>query len=110
MVRVQSMQHFGLRTFLESFFDIFRIIHSKGVRVVGAHEYLLPRWPDGSGITSAQENMARMAEWIGSGKLEVAPLLTHVMPPESLQEAYEGLENKKEEFIAAVLDWGVKGG
>jgi threonine dehydrogenase-like Zn-dependent dehydrogenase len=46
-----------------------------------------------------------LAEWIAGGRLQVAPLLTHLAKPEQCQQIYDGLTGKKEEFLGAVFDW-----
>jgi len=43
--------------------------------------------------------------WLADGRLKIDPLISHVLRPTEIQTAYEGLLNKKDEYIGVVLDW-----
>ena len=42
---------------------------------------------------------------LASGRLSLAGLITHRIPPEELGTAYEGLLKRKEEYLGVVLRW-----
>ena len=43
--------------------------------------------------------------WLADGRLQVKPMITHVLPPTEIKTAYEGLLHKKEEYVGVVLNW-----
>jgi threonine dehydrogenase-like Zn-dependent dehydrogenase len=45
-----------------------------------------------------------MLEFIASGRLHVAPLLTHICPASKAEAAYNGLLNEKERYLGVLLD------
>jgi threonine dehydrogenase-like Zn-dependent dehydrogenase len=47
-----------------------------------------------------------LLELIQREKLKVKDLVSHVVIPKDFKQAYDGLLNKKEEFMAVVIDWG----
>ena len=42
---------------------------------------------------------------IKDGKFNVKDLLTHVINPEDAQSAYDGLTDKKNEYLGVIMDW-----
>ena len=42
---------------------------------------------------------------LASGRLSLAGLITHHIAPEGLQDAYEGLLKKKDEYLGVVIHW-----
>ncbi|MFP4061041.1 MAG: hypothetical protein ACOCXW_02265 [Bacteroidota bacterium] len=54
---------------------------------------------------SIERNAGIIMNLIKEGTLNVEPLYTHKLTPENPQEAYDGLRNKKDEYIGVVFDW-----
>lgn len=73
----------------------------------GAHEWRYPTVEDPGGFSkhSLPRNIEILLRLIADGRLKVAELLTHVLPPSQCQEAYDGLRDKKEEYLGVVFDW-----
>ncbi|MDF2722815.1 MAG: hypothetical protein K0Q59_2490, partial [Paenibacillus sp.] len=44
-------------------------------------------------------------DWVQSGRLHIEPLISHRMRPEEAAQAYDGLQNKTEEYIGVSLLW-----
>jgi len=42
---------------------------------------------------------------IGEGRLNVAPLLTHVARPQEAEAVYRGLQRRGEEYLGVIFDW-----
>ena len=82
-------------------------IHLQGIRMIGALEWLytIPPVDDANARVSILENYRQIAGWIADGRLRTEPLLTHLLPPSRCQEAYDGLDQRKEEFLGVVFDW-----
>ncbi len=73
----------------------------------GAHEWRYPvdRDPNGHIKHSIMRNIEILLGLIADGRLRVKDLLTHVLPPTECKAAYDGLLNKKDEFLGVVFDW-----
>jgi 2-desacetyl-2-hydroxyethyl bacteriochlorophyllide A dehydrogenase len=85
--------------------DLYFDIHRQGVRMIGAHggrqrdahEYGIP------------DSRDMIFELMRQGRLTVAPLHTHTLPAAQADEAFNGLLDKKEEYLGVILDlrnWG----
>jgi 2-desacetyl-2-hydroxyethyl bacteriochlorophyllide A dehydrogenase len=82
-------------------------LHLQGITMIGALEWLytIPPVNDANARVSITENYRQIAGWIADGRLITEPLLTHLLPPSRCQEAYAGLDGRKEEFLGVVFDW-----
>lgn len=86
--------------------QLLRQIHLKWLTVRGALErdQIVP--PGGNAVHSYVSDVRYLIEMIDRGTLKVKELASHVRPPEEFKEAYDGLLNNKEKFMAVVIDWG----
>jgi len=86
--------------------DFYSHLHRRSLRVLGAHD---------SGVAELRERfpwtnervVPVVVEWVRSGKMPVADLITHHVPPSALPEMYQGLLDEKESYLGVVLDWTV---
>ena len=85
--------------------EVFNAAHYRWVTVKGSLEWNLPTEPVLPQDHSQQARLAAIFSWIADGRLNLKPLITHVMPPEEIKTAYEGLLRKKEEYVGVVLKW-----
>jgi 2-desacetyl-2-hydroxyethyl bacteriochlorophyllide A dehydrogenase len=79
--------------------------HRRQIDIRGALEWgvpLLKRRASGPSTESAAETILQM---LVDGSLKVAPLLSHVLPPAELNDAYQGLLHRKNDYVGVVLDW-----
>ncbi|MEI6603196.1 MAG: zinc-binding dehydrogenase [Clostridia bacterium] len=85
--------------------EAFHIIHMNSLTVRGAHMWQYP--------VDEQRGVAMDVKWafrtifnlIHSKQLNVRPLISHVIKPDEIPDAYEGLQHKQEEYTCAVIDW-----
>lgn len=77
------------------------------ITLKGAHEWRFPVRRDSSGWTkhSIERNIDILMGLIACGKLNVDPLMTHVLPPESCVAAYAGLREQPGSYMGVVFDW-----
>lgn len=80
-------------------------IHLAGLRVVGCLEWLEPIPDSDLYPYSLEDTYQKLLRWLLQGQLKIRPLITHVLSPEQCQEAYLGLQEKKEEYLGVVFDW-----
>jgi 2-desacetyl-2-hydroxyethyl bacteriochlorophyllide A dehydrogenase len=84
---------------------ILKPAHVRGISIVGALEWLIPLLKrQGPGI-STEANAEVILRMIADGRLHVKPLCSHVLPPAQLNDAYQGLLHRKDEYVGVVLDW-----
>jgi 2-desacetyl-2-hydroxyethyl bacteriochlorophyllide A dehydrogenase len=80
---------------VDPYFQIFR----KGIALIGAPETSV-------GAPTRKQDQAFLMELLRSGRLRVAPLLTHRLPFAQAHEAYAGLRDKPDEYLGVVLTLG----
>lgn len=54
---------------------------------------------------SIEANAVYALEAIKQGKFKTTPLVTHVLPPDRIREAYDGLAHKRNEYMGVIIDW-----
>lgn len=84
---------------------MLRRIHHDWIKVVGALEWRLPPYPVHGYRHSIGSNLALALALIREGEIEVDPLVTHLIQPEELGAAYQGLWREKEEYLGVLIDW-----
>jgi threonine dehydrogenase-like Zn-dependent dehydrogenase len=82
-------------------------LHRRYIEVTGAHGNMLfeaahTRLAGAWDINKAQNWLLAA---LASGRLSLAGLITHRIQPEQLGDAYEGLLNKKDEYLGVVVKW-----
>ena len=80
-------------------------IHERGIELVGALEWTYPTLKRSSPGVSVEANTELIFRMIESGALIVDPLRSHVLAPSRLDSAYQGLLNRKNEYMGVVIDW-----
>ncbi|TFG89272.1 MAG: zinc-binding alcohol dehydrogenase [Hyphomicrobiales bacterium] len=87
-------------------------IHLRNITVRGALEWVPPTYPPVSvyggrtlPITSLFDKQTMIFNWAQSGQMQVAPLVTHRLPPQQIKQAYEGLLRESETYVGVALDW-----
>jgi len=68
-------------------------------------EWEIPRQPHPLMPDSIAANTRTGLHWLANGRLQVEPLITHRMPPTSIQAAYDGLRDCREDYLGVILDW-----
>lgn len=85
---------------------IFREIHLRWLTVRGALEWRLPPYAAFGVPDSVESNLERLMAALQSGYLNVEAVTSHTIAPQELLSTYQGLLNRKEEYLGAVIDWG----
>lgn len=94
-------------TNLTNFLNQSHLWGSGCITVKGAHEWRYPvaEDPQGYGRFSMEGNVRAILRLIGQKKLQLDPLVTHVVSPKTCQEVYDGLKNQKDVYTGVVFDW-----
>ncbi|MFN0146946.1 MAG: zinc-binding dehydrogenase [Dehalococcoidia bacterium] len=78
-------------------------VHAMGIELIGALEWNIPLL--GRDRLSTERNAGQVLAMVAEGRLAVEPLVSHELPPSGLQEAYEGLLTRRDDYLGVVLDW-----
>lgn len=85
--------------------EILSKVHREWISIKGALEWYLPDKPQ----KGMKHSLKRNAEWILQllikGRLKTNRLISHRIKPEKFESAYEGLLNRKEDYLGVVIDW-----
>lgn len=79
---------------LDPYFDI----HRTGVHMIGAHASTVD-------AATREQDIPFIWSLLASGRIDVDPLITHVLPYTEGQQAYEGLRDRKDEFLGVLLEY-----
>lgn len=71
----------------------------------GAHEWRYPIEPNEFVKHSLVRNSQIVFELMIRNKLQIEPLISHVLKPEEAESAYQGLRNNKEQYHGVLFDW-----
>jgi 2-desacetyl-2-hydroxyethyl bacteriochlorophyllide A dehydrogenase len=85
--------------------DVFNRIHMQWLTLRGALEWRLPRHPTRGLKHSVASNLALALDLIRSGRLRVAPIVSHLIRVEQLLDAYRGMLSDKDRYLGVVIDW-----
>lgn len=79
---------------VDPYFDI----HRTGLRVIGAHASTVD-------LETQDRDVPFLWSLLASGRVNVEPLITHVLPYTEGQRAYEGLRDRKDEYLGVLLEY-----
>jgi 2-desacetyl-2-hydroxyethyl bacteriochlorophyllide A dehydrogenase len=71
----------------------------------GAHEWRYPTEPNPFVKHSLVRNSRIVFELMQQNRLQIEPLISHVIKPEQSKEAYEGLRTNKDQYNGVLFDW-----
>ena len=79
---------------LDPYFDI----HRTGVHLIGAHAGTVD-------AATRERDLPLLWSLLAKGRIKVEPLITHVLPYTEGQTAYEGLRDRKDEYLGVLLEY-----
>lgn len=80
-------------------------VHEQGLVVRGAHMWRIPPKPMMEAKYTVGGNLAKSFELVGSGRINVRELRSHLIRPEQVPDTYARLQTHPDEYVAAVIDW-----
>lgn len=83
----------------------FRDIHMRWLTMRGALEWRLPPYAVFGVHQSVESNFWRVYDAFQSGALNLEAVTSHLITPDQLSAAYQGLLNEKETYLGVVVDW-----
>ncbi len=95
----------AFETNLTPFLQRIHLWGEGAIEVKGALEFTYPTHPTEFVKHSITRNSEIILELMRVDKLQVAPLLSHVLPVEKAAEAYQGLAGNPDAYVGVVFDW-----
>lgn len=84
---------------------VFNRIHMNMLKVRGAFNNLYPlRGAEGCRISVAR-NLRYFESLIENGKIDASKIISHIINPDEIQNAYHGLMYDRENYLCVVIDW-----
>lgn len=93
-------------TNLTPFLNHVHLWRNGSVTLRGAHEWRYPLAQTPFQKHSMQRNAAIIFRLMAQGKLQTAPLITHLFQPEEAATAFAGLQNEPDAYMGVLFDWG----
>jgi len=85
--------------------NVYKLIHRKNTVLTGAHESRFPLRKS-EGISPSREGIIEeLIDLIVRKRIAVQPLITHVLRPEQAGQAYERLQDKRDQYLGVILEW-----
>ncbi len=85
--------------------DFYRYVHLTGVTLIGAHTFVRPKVDSYPGYWTTRDDYRTLLAFIGAGRLQVRPIISEVVSPESAHAVYKRLADEKHPPLGIVFDW-----
>ncbi|MFA5265219.1 MAG: zinc-binding dehydrogenase [Opitutaceae bacterium] len=84
--------------------DAYKHVHRKGAALIGAHECSIPDHAEPPQICR-QKTLEMTVDWVKSGQIQVAGLVTHSIRFEEIAGMYERMAHDKQGVLGVVVRW-----
>ncbi len=85
--------------------DFLGEAHYSSIRVIGALEWQFPMYRTINTEMSQFEKQRMVFDWVREGRIQLQPLISHRLPPQKIEEAYQGLLHQKDTYTGVLLQW-----
>ena len=85
--------------------DFLGEMHYRSVKVLGGLEWQFPMYPAINSSISQYEKQRMIFDWVREGRIQLAPLISHRLPPTEIERAYQGLLHHKDTYTGVALKW-----
>lgn len=85
--------------------DYYQKVHRPGVKLIGAHNYVRPKVESYPHHWTHQDDCRAILDLISAKKIQVLPMISRVVKPESAYEIYKQLCEDKNFPMGTVFDW-----
>ena len=85
--------------------NFYRDVHKKGLVLYGAHNSIRPRQESSPNFWTSDDDCRLMISLISHNRFDVTPLITHKVPGQEAQRAYQLLMEWSPGLLGVVLQW-----
>lgn len=87
-------------------FDVYHLVHSPGIQIIGAHNNARPKFESRPGNWTYQDDIRAILSLLAHERLNFRPLISEIHSPEECKAQYERLALRPTEFpIGMLFDW-----
>lgn len=87
--------------------NFYRDVHKKGLILYGAHNSIRPRQESSPNFWTSDDDSRLMLSLIANKRLDVIPLISHKVPGDEAQKAYQLLMEWDSGLLGVVLQWNL---
>jgi len=85
--------------------DFYWDLHGRSITLIGAHGSAIGTVPRENFPFIRERTMRLLVHWIESGKVKLDDLITHDVHADQAATMYDGLLNRRDEFLGVTLHW-----
>ncbi len=85
--------------------DYYQQVHRPGVKLIGAHNFVRPKVESYPHHWTHQDDCKAILDLIAAGRIQVKPIVSRVVKPETAPEIYTELCNDPNFPLGTVFDW-----
>jgi 2-desacetyl-2-hydroxyethyl bacteriochlorophyllide A dehydrogenase len=85
--------------------DAYTIVHRNDISLVGAHERLAAHPSTLRDPWTRQRNQDLVLSLLADGSLKSAGLISHRIRPDEIQETYEALIERPQDYVGVLIEW-----
>ncbi len=85
--------------------DYYQRVHCPGVKLIGAHNLVRPKMESYPHHWTHHDDCTAILDMIGSGRIQVAPIVSRVVSPEEAPEIFNQLCDDPAFPMGTVFDW-----
>ncbi|MFP3903332.1 MAG: zinc-dependent alcohol dehydrogenase [Armatimonadota bacterium] len=85
--------------------DFYKYVHKPGVSLIGAHTFVRPKHDSYPGYWTTRDDYRTLLALIAADRLQVKPIISEIVSPESAPEIYKRLAEEKQPPLGIVFDW-----
>lgn len=85
--------------------DYYQQVHRPGIKLIGAHNFVRPKFESYPHHWTHHDDCRCILDLIAAGKIQVKPIISRVVLPETCGEVYRQLAEDPDFPIGTVFDW-----
>jgi len=85
--------------------DYYQQVHRPGVKLIGAHNFVRPKVESYPHHWTHQDDCKAILDLIAAGRIQVAPIISRVVSPETAPEIFNQLCDDPDFPMGTVFDW-----
>jgi len=85
--------------------DFYKYVHRRGISLIGAHTNTRAKQESSPGHWTEHDDYRTFFKLLQAGKLQVQPIISEIVSPETAHEVYARLAETKNPPLGIVFDW-----
>jgi len=85
--------------------DFYQYVHRRGITLIGAHTFTRAKQESSPGHWTEHDDYRTFFKLLKAGKLQVRPIISEIVSPETAHEVYARLAETKNPPRGIVFDW-----